>query len=183
MTPNIAIVQIENPHWRGIRLWLPLFLLWIPLLLLSPLILLVLGAFAWPAGSALGARIATFWAILVQPAGDRCPRERGREPGYGSGFCEGNDEHRSPRILSLIAMGRITPREAERLLAVWDDRPRSCLDAGRMLLVSRDSWSYRMRKPAAGACAHGSRHCCRWLRLQWVNHAISIFTEHWGGNV
>jgi hypothetical protein len=25
-------------------------------------------------------------------------------------------------ILSLIAMGRITPREAERLLAVWSDR-------------------------------------------------------------
>lgn len=41
MTPNLAIVCVENPHWRGIRLWLPLFLLWIPVILLPPLILLV----------------------------------------------------------------------------------------------------------------------------------------------
>ena len=38
MTPNLAIVHVENPHWRGIRLWIPLFLLWIPVILLSPLI-------------------------------------------------------------------------------------------------------------------------------------------------
>jgi hypothetical protein len=41
MTPNVAIVHVTNPHWRGIHLWLPLFLLWIPLIILSPLILLV----------------------------------------------------------------------------------------------------------------------------------------------
>jgi hypothetical protein len=43
MTPNIAIVAIANPHWRGIRLWLPLFLLWIPVILLAPIALLVLS--------------------------------------------------------------------------------------------------------------------------------------------
>jgi hypothetical protein len=42
MTPNIAIVRIETPHWRCIPLWIPLFLLWIPAILLSPVIFLVL---------------------------------------------------------------------------------------------------------------------------------------------
>jgi len=46
MTPNIAIVHVQNPHWRGIRLWIPLFLLWVPVILLSPLILLVVLAMA-----------------------------------------------------------------------------------------------------------------------------------------
>jgi hypothetical protein len=41
MTPNIAIVRIETPHWHMIPLWIPLFLLWIPALILSPLIFLV----------------------------------------------------------------------------------------------------------------------------------------------
>lgn len=63
MTPNIAIVRVENPHWRGIRLWLPLFLLWIPLILLSPLILLVVLV-----GCLIGRinpwrAIAAFWAV------------------------------------------------------------------------------------------------------------------------
>lgn len=42
MTPNIAIVRVETPHWRSIPLWIPLFLLWIPAILLSPLIFLVI---------------------------------------------------------------------------------------------------------------------------------------------
>ena len=42
MTPSLAFVHIYNLHWRGIRLWLPLFLFWIPFLLLLPLILLAL---------------------------------------------------------------------------------------------------------------------------------------------
>ena len=43
MIPSWAVVRVQNPcwKWRGVRLWLPLFLLWIPLLLLAPLILLV----------------------------------------------------------------------------------------------------------------------------------------------
>ena len=63
MTPNIAIVHVSNPHWRGIHLWLPLFLLWIPLVLLSPLIFLVVLA-ACLAGRVNPWRaIAAFWAI------------------------------------------------------------------------------------------------------------------------
>lgn len=42
MTPSLAVVHVYNPHWHGIRLWLPLFLLWIPFLMLLPLILLAL---------------------------------------------------------------------------------------------------------------------------------------------
>jgi len=55
MTPNIAIVRVCNPHWRGFNLWLPVFLLWIPVVLLSPLIFWccwgcrLRGAFRWAA--------------------------------------------------------------------------------------------------------------------------------------
>jgi hypothetical protein len=66
MTPNIAIVQIHNPsaHWRGFRLWIPLFLLWIPAILLSPLIFIVLFAFCIVGGIDPFYAIATFWQIL-----------------------------------------------------------------------------------------------------------------------
>jgi hypothetical protein len=42
MTPNIAVVRIETPHWHCIPLWIPLFLLWVPAILLSPLIFIVI---------------------------------------------------------------------------------------------------------------------------------------------
>lgn len=64
MTPSIAIVHVENPHWRRIRLWLPLFLLWIPLLLLSPLILIVLAGLSLAGGIGPWQAISTFWRIL-----------------------------------------------------------------------------------------------------------------------
>ena len=64
MTPNVAIVHIHNPYWRGLRLWIPLFLLWIPLLLLSPLLLLILLA-AWLVFDIRVSRsISVFWGIL-----------------------------------------------------------------------------------------------------------------------
>ena len=59
MTPNIAILQIHNPHWRGLRLWVPLFLLWIPAILLGPLILLIFFAVC------IAGEIDTFHAIRV----------------------------------------------------------------------------------------------------------------------
>jgi hypothetical protein len=69
MIPNLAVVHVQNPYWRGIRLWLPLFLLWIPVLLLAPVILLVvlivcvaLRVNPWRA-------IAAFWAILCSLPG------------------------------------------------------------------------------------------------------------------
>jgi hypothetical protein len=42
MTPSIAIVRIETPHFRTIPLFVPLFLLWIPAILFSPLTFLVI---------------------------------------------------------------------------------------------------------------------------------------------
>lgn len=63
MTPNIAIVYVKNPHWRGIHLWLPLFLLWIPLVLLSPLIFLVVLGVCVAGRINPWRAIAAFWAI------------------------------------------------------------------------------------------------------------------------
>ena len=42
MTPNIAIIRIQNRRVRGFPIVLPVFLLWIPVILLSPFILLVI---------------------------------------------------------------------------------------------------------------------------------------------
>jgi len=69
VTPNVAVVRIENPHWRGMRLWLPLFLLWIPVILLSPVILLVLGAACFLGRVSFWRAIATFWTIVCSLPG------------------------------------------------------------------------------------------------------------------
>ncbi len=69
MTPNIAIVRVENPRWWGIRLWLPLFLLWIPLVLLSPLILLVVLGVCLAGRINPWRAIAAFWAITCSLPG------------------------------------------------------------------------------------------------------------------
>ena len=69
MTPNIALVHIESPHWRGFRLWLPLFLLWIPLILLSPLILIVVQAVSIIGHINPFRAIATFWGIACSLPG------------------------------------------------------------------------------------------------------------------
>ena len=61
MTPNIAIIHVQNPewHWRGFKLWVPLFLLWIPLLLFSPILLLVLF------GLSIVGRVDPFRALKI----------------------------------------------------------------------------------------------------------------------
>jgi hypothetical protein len=69
MTPNIALVQIESPYWRGFRLWLPLFLLWIPLVLLSPFILLVVLAVCVLLRINPWRAISAFWAIFCNLPG------------------------------------------------------------------------------------------------------------------
>jgi hypothetical protein len=69
MTPNVAIVHLQNPHWRGIRLWLPLFLLWIPLVLLSPLIFLIVLGVCVACRIKLMCAIAAFWAITCSLPG------------------------------------------------------------------------------------------------------------------
>jgi len=63
MTPSIAFVQAKNPHGRGIKLWIPLFLLWIPLILLSPLILLLLAIACLLCRISLLRAIAVFWNL------------------------------------------------------------------------------------------------------------------------
>ena len=67
MTPNLAIIQISNPYWRGLNLWIPLFLLWIPILLLSPLILLgllIMLACCLATGIPFWRTLQFFWGIL-----------------------------------------------------------------------------------------------------------------------
>jgi hypothetical protein len=65
MIPKVAIVRIQIPHWRGFRIWIPLFLLWIPVLLLSPLILLVLLACCIAGGIDFFTAVTTFWGLLM----------------------------------------------------------------------------------------------------------------------
>ncbi|HUB00976.1 MAG TPA: hypothetical protein VMA34_21780 [Terracidiphilus sp.] len=69
MTPNIAIVRIETPHWRMPGLWIPLFLLWIPALLLSPLIFAVLLGLCIAGRVSPWRAIAVFWSILCSLPG------------------------------------------------------------------------------------------------------------------
>jgi hypothetical protein len=59
VTPNIALIQIDTPHWRCIPLWIPLFLLWIPAILLSPFIFVVIF------GLAIAGRINPWRAFRV----------------------------------------------------------------------------------------------------------------------
>jgi hypothetical protein len=69
MTPNIAVVHIETPHWRCIPLWIPLFLLWVPALLLSPLILLVVFGLSIAGRINPWNAISVFWNILCSLPG------------------------------------------------------------------------------------------------------------------
>jgi hypothetical protein len=69
MTPSIAIIRVDNPHWRRIRLWVPLFLLWIPVILLSPLILLVVVIACLVGRVNPWHAIASFWALLCSLPG------------------------------------------------------------------------------------------------------------------
>jgi hypothetical protein len=62
--PNIAVIELQSPHWRMNRLWLPLFLLWIPVILLSPLIFLIVFAACWAGRIGPWRTIAAFWALL-----------------------------------------------------------------------------------------------------------------------
>ena len=71
MTPNLAIIHVQNEqwHWRGLRLWVPLFLLWIPAILLSPLIPLVLFGM-WIGGGIDPVRaLKAFWDLLCSLPG------------------------------------------------------------------------------------------------------------------
>ena len=69
MIPNIAVIHVHNAHWRGFRLWIPLFLLWIPVLLLSPLILLVLLSACIVGEVNFFRALRVFWDVLCSLPG------------------------------------------------------------------------------------------------------------------
>ena len=69
MTPNLAIVHVNNPRGPNFRLWLPLFLLWIPAILLAPFALLVLLIACVAIDVPFWRSIATFWAVLCSLPG------------------------------------------------------------------------------------------------------------------
>lgn len=80
MIPNLAVIQIQSPHRRGFRLWLPLFLLWIPLLLLAPLILLVVLVACLAVRINPWRAVAIFWGILCSlPGTDVHVRSQGNQ--------------------------------------------------------------------------------------------------------
>jgi hypothetical protein len=68
MIPNVAVLEIENPHFYMPRLWIPLFLLWIPLflvlLLISPVLFIVICAISITTGVGPFRVIRIFWDIL-----------------------------------------------------------------------------------------------------------------------
>jgi hypothetical protein len=64
MTPNFAVVHVEHPRWRGIHLWLPIFLLWIPFILVLPPILLVLFVVCLVGRVSFWGALSTFWNLF-----------------------------------------------------------------------------------------------------------------------
>jgi hypothetical protein len=69
MIPSIAVVHVHNPHWRTIKLWLPLFLLWLPALLLAPLVLLVLLIVCLVGRVNFLRALGVFWDLLCSLPG------------------------------------------------------------------------------------------------------------------
>ena len=64
MIPSFAVMQVEAPHFRTPRLWLPLFLLWIPVILISPLILIVIVGLSLAGRISPWRAIAVFWSVV-----------------------------------------------------------------------------------------------------------------------
>ena len=69
MTPNIAIVHIETPHWRCIPLWIPLFLLWIPAILFAPIVFLVIFGLSIAGRVHPWRAISVLWGLLCSLPG------------------------------------------------------------------------------------------------------------------
>jgi hypothetical protein len=68
MIPNVAVLEIANPHFRMPRLWIPLILLWLPLavllLLLSPILFIIVCAISMTTGVGPFRVVRIFWDIL-----------------------------------------------------------------------------------------------------------------------
>lgn len=81
-------------------------------------------------------------------------------------------------ILSLIALGRITPREAERLLALWPDEDEFILRAAVCLAVA---W---MLLPHLSGILRGAAHTLSALLPQislTAHHALTCAAPWFGG--
>jgi hypothetical protein len=63
MTPNFAVIRIQNNKFWGFPIIIPIFLLWIPALLLAPFVLIVLGALCVATDVSFGRTIAAFWNL------------------------------------------------------------------------------------------------------------------------
>jgi hypothetical protein len=68
MIPNVAVLEIQNPHFHMPRLWIPLILLWLPLalllLLLSPILFIIVCAISMTTGVGPFRVVRIFWDIL-----------------------------------------------------------------------------------------------------------------------
>ncbi|MGA2752294.1 MAG: hypothetical protein ABSE53_00895 [Terracidiphilus sp.] len=68
MIPNIAVLEIENPHFHMPRLWIPLILFWIPLILvlvlISPILFIAVCAMSIATGVGPLCVVRIFWDIL-----------------------------------------------------------------------------------------------------------------------
>ena len=73
MIPNVAVLEIQNPHFHMPRLWIPLILLWVPLamllLLVSPILLIVVCAMSIATGVGPFRIVRIFWDIVCSLRG------------------------------------------------------------------------------------------------------------------
>ena len=81
-------------------------------------------------------------------------------------------------ILSLVAMGRITPREAERLLVVWDDGDDGIL---KFAVAFAIAW---LVLPQMGELVTGVVHAVSTVAprvAEMAQGAMAFMTQVWGG--
>jgi hypothetical protein len=64
MTPNFAIIRVQNHHFWGFPIILPIFLLWIPAILLAPFALIVLWVVCIAADISMTRTVAALWNLL-----------------------------------------------------------------------------------------------------------------------
>jgi hypothetical protein len=82
-------------------------------------------------------------------------------------------------ILSLLALGRITPREAERLLAVWPDEDEFILKIAVSAAIAGTAL------PQMGEFLSAFQHVATALLPEVftaAEHALACFT-HWFGGI
>ena len=69
MTPNFAVIRIQNHKFWGFPIILPIFLFWIPAILLAPFVLIVLWAMCVSTDVSFRRTIAVFWDLACSLPG------------------------------------------------------------------------------------------------------------------